>query len=275
MKKSIWIRMLLAALCLLLVLPAAAETREGVIMLEGMEEPIEETLFASWMGFSFWYVNDRLDAWHGERGNIEGVIVEALYSDDFMILSMIPEEDAVEYVEDLGLDIVEKSAGSRVQTDVYHVLEDGRYYFLTLIAEDGRYFRAVGEYSQEAAEGNAHFFQRVLDSVSFPPACPIRAEWGEEEADEDGRAQVILTAQEAVEDVVLVRLDWEDFEPAWEETESLGSLDAGESAAVTLEFIGDMPDNGILYTDEAGDVHVFALEISGEDGSLVLWEIEE
>ena len=135
---------LLLALFLLLSLSSGlSETRQGIIAREGQEEVIEETLFESWHGFSFWYAEDWLDANYDEKDGIEGVVVETLYSDDFMVLSVIPEEDAVEYTEDLGVDIVDLSTGSRVQMDVYHDLEDGRYYFLTLIAENGRYRRTL------------------------------------------------------------------------------------------------------------------------------------
>lgn len=169
MKKKTLSGLLLAALCLLLFLTAApAETRQGVIALEGEEEIIEETLFESPLGFSFWYANDRLKAYQGEGDSIDGVIVAALYSDDYMVLSLIPEEEAKEYTKDFDENLIEQSADSRVQADVYLELENGTYSFMTLIAENGQYLRAVGAYSEEAAEGNAKFFQRVLDSVTFP-----------------------------------------------------------------------------------------------------------
>ena len=168
MEKKAWTGFLLATLCLLLIFPAAeAETRQSVIALEGMEEAIEETLYESPFGFSFWYAKDRLEAYPGNIGVTEGVIVAALYSDDYMLLSMTDEEDAVEYAEDFDVDIVEESAASRVQMDVYRELEDGQYYFLTLIAENGKYFCAIGQYAEESAEGNAKFLQRVLDSVTL------------------------------------------------------------------------------------------------------------
>ena len=168
MKKKAAMGLLCAALCLALLLSAAvSETREAAIALEGEEEIIEETLFESPSGFSFWYANDRLEAYPGERDNIEGVIVETIYSDDYMILSMITREEAEEYIGDLGESIAEQPAESRAQTDVYHVLEGSRYFFLSLITENGQYLRAVGEYAQEAAEGNAKFFRQVLDSVAF------------------------------------------------------------------------------------------------------------
>ena len=168
MKRNAWTGLVLVTLCLMLVLPSAlAETRQGIIELEGMKETIEETLFQSPQGFSFWYANDRLEAYHGSIGVTEGAIVAALYSDDYMLLSMITEEDAKEYVEDLGIDIVAQAADSRVSMDIYRELEDGQYLFLALVAENGQYLSAVGQYAQEAAEGNAKFFQRVLDSVTF------------------------------------------------------------------------------------------------------------
>ena len=276
MKKRAAARWILAVLCLALMLsPAGAETREGVIMLEGMEEPIEETLFQSSQGFSFWYANEGLEAYEGERDNIEGVIVTARYSDDYMILSMIPQEDAEEYAEDLEGNILEQAAAARVTADVYRELEDGEYYFLTLIAENGQYFRAVGQYSQEAAEGNAKYFDRLLGSVAFTSGCPIHAEWGTQEADEEGRAQVILTAAEPVTDAALLRLDWDGAAVSWTPDAALGSLTPGQPVSVTLTFMGDMPENGIRYTDEAGVAHAFALDISGEDGQLFFWELEE
>lgn len=173
MKKNVWTGLLAVALCFLLVLSTAlGDTREGVIYLEGQEEAIEESLFISPLGFSFWYENERLEAYHGDVNGIEGVIVSAAYSDDYMVLSMITEEEAKEYTEDLNVDLAAQFAESRVQTEVYLDLDDGVYYFCTLIAENGQYLRAVGQYYAEAAEGNAKFFQLVLDSVIFSTELP-------------------------------------------------------------------------------------------------------
>ena len=162
------VRLLMAMLCLLLLPPhAVAETRTGVIWLEGIEQTIEETLFESTDGYSFWYASDMLEADYGSKDDVEGVIVSNPYSSDYMLLSVISEDDAAQYAADLDEDIVEQSAASRVQAEVYCELVDGTYSFLTLIAENGRYLRAVGSYSEEAAEGNAKYFQLVLDSVVF------------------------------------------------------------------------------------------------------------
>lgn len=40
-----------------------------------------------------------------------------------------------------------------------------------------------------------------------------------------------------------------------------------------LEFIGTIPNNGISYVDQDGTVRTFAVDMSGMDGSLFLWEI--
>ncbi len=276
MKKTLIKRAFALIMCLMLALPAAlAETRQASVMMEGSEETVEETLFASPLGFSFWYAEERLSAYHGEMGNIEGVVVRGTDPDDHMVLSMIPAEDAEEYTEDFDESIVEESAGKRVQMDVYHVLEDGRYYFLTLVAEKGQYLRAVGEYSEESKEGSAVFLQRVLDSVSFSDGCLIRAEWGEETDDGSGIALVVLTVLGQVKDLALIRLDWEGTSVTWEMTASMGGLNEQQAVTVALEFVGDMPDNGIMYTDAAGNAHAYALDISGADGSLILWDLEE
>ena len=168
MKKKTAVSLISFMLCLLPILPAAAaETRQGVIMLEGMEEPIEETLFFSPLGFSFWYANEHLEAHQGESEGLEGVVVSALWSDDRMVLSVITEEDARKYAGKLGADIRKMSESSRVQLEVYREQENGTYRFLTLIAENGQYLSAAGEYSGEAAEGNAKYFQRVLESAAL------------------------------------------------------------------------------------------------------------
>ena len=276
MKKKAAVTLFFLAVFLLLFLPAAlAETRAGVIFLEGQEEPVEETLYESADGFSFWYVGDRLDAYPGDQDGVAGVIVAALYSDDAMVLSLISGEEAAEYTKDLEESIVDQAAVSRAQVELYLEEKDGRCRFCTLIAENGRCLRALGEYAPEAAEGNAKFFQRVLDSVSFTAGCPFQAEWGTETPDEAGFAQVLLMPLQPVKDAALLRLDWSGTDAAYAPDQPLGDLDAGQPISITLAFIGDLPNNGIQYTDEAGVTHAYALDVSGEDGRLIFWKLEE
>ena len=164
MKKNLFAGLAAAVLCLLLFLPAApAETRQGVIAREGMEEAIRETRFESPEGYSFWYADEWLNASFDGAGS---AVVRTLYSDDYMMLSVIPESD-VRFAGDSGEGSPEQAAGPRVEICVYTAHENGRVRFLTVVGENGRYLRAMGDYAEEAAEGNAKFFQLVLDSVAF------------------------------------------------------------------------------------------------------------
>ena len=166
-KRAVTGIMIMMMSLVMLLAPAAAETRESTIFLEGMEEPIKETLFESPEGFSLWYANEWLEADYGVTDQIEGVVISTIYSDDYMVLSVIPEEEAERYIQEFGGVIPEESSASPVQAELFRELKDGRYSFCMLITEEGKYMLAVGQYAEEAAEGNAKFFQRVLDSVVF------------------------------------------------------------------------------------------------------------
>ena len=164
MKRNAAAVLFLAALCLFAIWSGAlSETREAVIALEGMEETIHETLFESPLGFSFWYADEWLEAHPGGDEETGGVVVGTIYSDDGMVLSMLTEEEASEYAES----VAGKPEGARVQMDLYRECENSMIRFCTLIAENGQILRAAGWYALEAAEGNAKFFDRVLDSVVF------------------------------------------------------------------------------------------------------------
>ena len=167
MRKNHLARLLAILPCLTALLcGASAETRQGVIALEGMEEAIEEMLYESPQGFSFWYVPDVMEVHHGMADNVEGEIVEAVCTGDRMILSRVSEADAEACARSYGVDLPAHS-DVRVQTEVYHELRDGSFHFLTLVADGGRYIRASGSCSMEAAEGIGKYFQRVVDSAAW------------------------------------------------------------------------------------------------------------
>ena len=201
MKKKAMVLLLWTTLCLLMMLTAAdAETRQGVIALEGMEETIEETRFESPQGFSFWYASEGLKAYQGEAGGMDGAVVASAYTDDYMVLSVITEEEAGQYAKELGIDIEKQSASSRVQEEIYLKLEDRKFRFLTLIAEGGRYLRAAGEYAMEAAEGTGKYFQRIMGSVEWTSDYDYDAEFLKELpgkwAEEYESAGTVLTLEE-------------------------------------------------------------------------------
>lgn len=168
MTKKVFVSLAVWALCAALAFaPALAETRQGVIYLEGMEEAIEETFYVSPQGFSFWYASEGLKAEFGTVDDMEGAIVSSIYTGDYMVLSRISEEEALVCTKDLNVDIREQAAKERVQVEVYENMENFTVHFCTLIAENGNYLRAVGVYPMEAADGLAKYFQRVLDTVEF------------------------------------------------------------------------------------------------------------
>ncbi|MBR6185363.1 MAG: hypothetical protein IKQ41_03785 [Clostridia bacterium] len=259
MKKTALAGIFLLTLCLaLLPAGAAAETRQGVIALEGQEETIEETLLESGMGFSVWYANERLEAYAGEMDGMEGVVVKSLYADDYMVLSAITEEDAMEYAEDPDMG----KAGSLTQTDVYRELEGGRYYFMTLVAENGHYLSAVGEYSEEAAEGTAKFFQRVLDSVVFTAAYDtgfskeLPGEWADEY---EGKAAILRLEKNGLLSLVCYGTDG-GFSYTYRGTWSHASS-AEYSDQLTLKF--NQTDNPLYEGKEYSVECVYAAYTEG------------
>lgn len=162
------------SLCLLMALGALggsiAEKRPSVIMLEGMEVPLEETLYRSPAGFSFWYPEEDFKAYPGKVGRIQGVIVLNPYSDDYMILSTVTKKEAEKLLRDARRDAAMLSSPSRIQEELGQKIKKSRVSFCTLIAENGLFLRADGEYFLEAAEGTAKYFDHILNSVTlFPP----------------------------------------------------------------------------------------------------------
>ena len=48
-------------------------------------------------------------------------------------------------------------------------------------------------------------------------------------------------------------------------------LAAGGSLTLPLIFYGDMSNNGVSFVDAEGNVCRYAIDVSGRDGSLLLW----
>lgn len=90
--------------------------------------------------------------------------------------------------------------------------------------------------------------------------------------------KVLFTPSRSVKDFKLLALTIEDVDEngnikfASEEVYSRESLDPECPLAAALDFFGDIPNNGFSYIDENGTIKSFAINISGEDGSLILTE---
>lgn len=124
--------------------------------------------------------------------------------------------------------------------------------------------------------------------------APVRAGWAESDlrgttdcerfVADDGEyaADVLFTAARSVTDFALVKLTVDEVSDdgsvsySAEPLYSLDVLTPERPLAVRMSFPGDIPAYGISYTDEYGDglTHRLTVEISGEDGSLILREID-
>lgn len=63
-----------------------------------------------------------------------------------------------------------------------------------------------------------------------------------------------------------------NIEYLYEERYKLETLTPDMPVCAGLNFPGDTPNNGFMYTDSEGNDHLFVLEVSGKDGSLIVWE---
>ncbi|MBO5534745.1 MAG: hypothetical protein J6B53_04975 [Clostridia bacterium] len=155
----------LMLLCLLFLQSAAAETRQGVIVLEGMEEPIEETRFESEQGFSFWVANDRFSV-QEQTGPKAGTVIRSLYLDDSMTLMPCTPEEAEKCLTESGMALSEP----RGQLELQSEYKNGAFHFITLVFDNGHFLTAEGTYSAESADGTSKYFKRILDSICFLPS---------------------------------------------------------------------------------------------------------
>ena len=98
---------------------------------------------------------------------------------------------------------------------------------------------------------------------------------------------ILFTTDSRVTDFTLLDLSVEDFTETGavifsatpvaldEERGGLPSVMTPDTpVAVQLIFPGDLPAYGISYVDAGGDLHRFAIEVSGDDGSVLLKEAD-
>ena len=90
--------------------------------------------------------------------------------------------------------------------------------------------------------------------------------------------RVLFTTNKTVSDFKILHLTCETIDDdgnitfAVEETYSQPELTPDRPLVAGLEFPGDMPSNGISYVDADGVTRKYAVDMSGMDGSLFLWE---
>ena len=91
---------------------------------------------------------------------------------------------------------------------------------------------------------------------------------------------VLFTPLETLKHFEFLSIDLKDFTDESElfDTEILFSreeLTPETKLLVLLSFFGDIPNNGFAYVDSYGVRHVFALNLSGENGDLIAYEINK
>lgn len=97
--------------------------------------------------------------------------------------------------------------------------------------------------------------------------------------DSESVVKVVFTADSAVSDFKLLSIAMQDSEEngnfafSAEELYSQSELTPERPLEAGLVFLGDIPNNGISFTDADGNVKYYAVDMSGRDGSLILWEI--
>ena len=300
MKKAVSILLLIALLFVNGI--SQAQTREAVIFLEGMEEPVTETLYESALGFSFWYDAELMTVDESASEDGRSLIVFPTESDLPVYLElMMPEAVGMlpnKFLEQNAAPGTEyyydaTEAGDEIMGFVQRAeFNDSLFTAYSVVCSDETFVAAYATYPLEAAEGFGSRFSRLLSTVSFTPEEEaVRAVWMDSEPEDieytafDAQAgepasRILFCAGEELRDFALLSLETADagedgtlrFRTSVLYTQAELTPDCPLLA--TLTFFGDIPNNGISYTDEKGFAHVLALEISGEDGSLRLNPIE-
>jgi hypothetical protein len=95
----------------------------------------------------------------------------------------------------------------------------------------------------------------------------------------ESAVKVVFSAESTVSDFRLLSIAMQDIDEngiftfSAEELYSQPELTPERPLEADLVFLGDIPNNGISFTDTDGNVKYFSVDMSGMDGSLILWEI--
>ena len=91
--------------------------------------------------------------------------------------------------------------------------------------------------------------------------------------------RLVLTTDVPVRDFCILRLtdpnidDDGNLSFTTELVYNAGTFTPDRPIVLVTAFYGDLPNNGVSYTDETGATRTYALDISGMDGSLLLTEL--
>lgn len=97
--------------------------------------------------------------------------------------------------------------------------------------------------------------------------------------DDEMTVKVVFSTESTVTDFRVLSISMQDYDDsgnftfASEELFTLAELTPERPLEAGLQFIGTIPNNGISFVDPDGNTKYYAVDMSGRDGSLFLWEI--
>ncbi len=281
---------------MMMVCAACAETRQGVVYLEGEAEPITETLYETPWGFSFWYDAETFDVIETVNNNeVTNICLSAKEgfapaSMDFMLPDSAMKT-GLEYLQAMDGGIPEsdyeqdRTEGGAALTGFakadYSTMLSREYY---VIADGDKWAPALIVCPMEAMEGLGRRLYGVLQTITFGPLPAVRVEDGEDQealpsvfvSDDEYSVWVMFSARRPVTnfEVLDLEMTYDEANDSFSfNTETLYAREAltpDQPIRVRLAFYGDIPNNGVSFVDEDGTLCHYALDMSGEDGTLYL-----
>ncbi len=288
-------RIIIALLILMLsVCGALAETRESVIYLEGEPEDVTETLYETPWGFYFWYDAELFTVDDSQSESGQSLMICPAESDLPVYLELMTPKavgvPAERFLEVNGMDEMNENeypceAGGILKGFADYAAFNEEILQGFYVAQDGdEWAAAYINCPVEAWEGYGHRLDRILQTIAFGPLPAVRVEEVEEDedipsvliGDEDYATCVVFTARRPVKDFQVLELemseDSDELEFVTTTVYTQDELTPDAPLRVSLTFWGDIPNNGIAFTDEDGETHRYVVDMSGESGALYLWE---
>ncbi|MBR4710837.1 MAG: hypothetical protein IKP10_02315 [Clostridia bacterium] len=304
-------RLFALAMILCLALTAAcAETRERVVTIDGEEDLVQETLFRTDLGFSFWYDADWLAISEINYGVGIAISVDLIAGGDaeddtYMeleppeVIEMLPWEFLEEYrpgdvpqqfeILDSGAEMtwwIGPSAYAEGSVMGIYVVKDGEQWIGAYATWPEGYTDSWGARMTDLVR-TVSFGGGEAPAVPAQSGAPVSAVWAREAMDTASTylswnlvgsdAWVMFRAEEGVTDFRIMELTMQftgDGSYTFHESEAfaLEGLWPAQPLIAGLDFPGDMPCWGIAYRDAQGAEHRCTVEISGENGAILLTE---
>ncbi len=136
------------------------------------------------------------------------------------------------------------------------------------------------EAAAEAPTEPETFVQATVSVRFAESSLPADGQYETFTAVESPQTRIMLSTNATVRDFKVLALTNGDVDEEGnmhfdvQELYTLDRLTADRPLVVSTTFYGLIPNNGISYMDETGATRTFAVDMSGEDGSLYLWEIK-